>query len=117
MNKEVVYLVPGPFWERDYHRYGCKYLCEHGYKIEIWSIPLDGDPGFTSDAGMYQGNHLFFLSTTEYNKRIKTHLNDIYISIHFRAEIMIPLVNNGCTYILYGGFGPCVSENDLLTKK
>lgn len=116
-HKKIIYIIPSPFFQRDFHRFGCEYLMSCGYDVEIWYIPIDGFVEFETQAGMYTGDNLYVLSKREYSKRVSMCSNDIYIYMHSRAEVMLPLVDYKCTYILYGGFGRIVSYDDLIVEQ
>lgn len=115
--KNIIYLISSPFFLRDYYRFGCAFLDSKGYGLEIWYIPIDGDPSFVSQAGMYHSNNLFVLSVKEYNMRVLSNCDAIFVSLHFSSEVLLPLINNNCKYILYGGFGRIPLYHSLIKEK
>lgn len=111
--RNVIFIIPSPCFQRDYHRFGCEYLAKCGYNVKIWFVPIDGDSTFSTQAGMYKGSNLFKFSLSEYSREILSNDDAWYIVLHFSAEILLPLAKNKCLYILYGGFGRTIPSSSL----
>lgn len=116
MNKEIIFIIEHPFWQRDYHRFGVEYLAGRGYPVQIWRIMRRNSISFNTQAGLYKGNGYYEYSFHDFKRKTKENRACIFIMQKPDDEYCLFLSRQGCRFIIISGLGGLNLPQDFLVS-
>lgn len=121
MKRSIIFVNVGLFFQRDAIRFGCTYLMEKGYLVEIWDLLTERPMDFRATMPLYNGDNYYEYTYDEFRDNLNRHMQDIYVFIYASDDLFLrictEIINLGCRYILIPGIGGVyIRRPDFLSR-